>query len=205
MLVGIQGSGKGTQARRILDKFDYKLFDTGAELRRIAQGDTELGQKIKAIIESGNYVPSEYIRDTIAHFIETNKNSPVLFDGPIRSAEQDKVIRPILGKCVVICLDLSPEIAISRLLSRRIDPETGETFPEDFVWDINPKTGNTLIHRKDDTEEAIQNRIKWSLEESLPLINIWKKDNYEVFHIDANRHIDEVFEEISTLILSLKK
>ncbi len=133
MLVGIQGSGKGTQARRILDKFDYKLFDTGAELRRIAQGDTELGQKIKAIIESGNYVPSEYIRDTIAHFIETNKNSPVLFDGPIRSAEQDKVIRPILGKCVVICLDLSPEIAISRLLSRRIDPETGETFPEDFV------------------------------------------------------------------------
>lgn len=96
MLVGIQGSGKGTQARLILDKFGYKLFDTGAELRKISASETELGAKIREIIEAGNYVPSEYIRDTISHFIAENSDSPILFDGPIRSKEQDSVIRPIL-------------------------------------------------------------------------------------------------------------
>ena len=56
----------------------------------------------------------------------------MLFDGPIRSDEQDHVIRPILGKFVVIELELDKNIAIDRLLHRRIDPETGETFPESF-------------------------------------------------------------------------
>lgn len=200
MLVGIQGSGKGTQARKIVEKFGYKLFDTGAELRKIATTNTELGRKIKEIIESGNYVPSEYIRDTISHFIEENKDFPVLFDGPIRSKEQDEVIRPILGKCEIICLELSEEKAIERLLHRRIDPETGETFPESFEGNINPKTGNTLIVRSDDTLDAIKKRISWTITESLPLIETWKNDGYNVHYIDADEPIDPVFEKISEII-----
>ncbi len=80
VLMGIQGSGKGTQARKIAEKFGYQIFDTGAELRKIATTDTELGRKINEIIVSGNYVPSEYIRDTIEYFVNTHKNIPVLFD-----------------------------------------------------------------------------------------------------------------------------
>ena len=132
VLMGIQGSGKGTQARKIAEKFGYTIFDTGAELRKIATTDTDLGKKVNEIIVAGNYVPSEYIRDTIEYFVNNHQNIPVLFDGPIRSDEQDRVIRPILGKFVVIELELDKNIAIDRLLHRRIDPETGETFPESF-------------------------------------------------------------------------
>lgn len=200
MLVGIQGSGKGTQARKIVEKFGYKLFDTGAELRKIATTETELGKKIKEIVESGGYVPSDYIRDTIAHFVRENSWTPVIFDGPIRSKEQDEVIRPILGDFIILELKLDTEIAINRLLHRRIDPETGETFPENFEGNINPKTGNTLIVRKDDNKEAIEKRISWSISESLPLIETWKKDGFKAFSIESNKHIDEVFEEISNII-----
>lgn len=200
MLVGIQGSGKWTQSRKIIEKYGYKAFDTGAELRKIAKTDTDLGKKIKEIIESGSYVPSEFIRDVIGNFVEENHEFSVLFDGPIRSEEQDTVIRPILGKCEVFCLDLSEEKAIERLLHRRVDPETGETFPENFAGNINPKTGNTLIVRADDTLDVIKKRISWSLQESLPLIEKWKKEWYNVHHIDADNDIEVVFEKISQII-----
>lgn len=170
----------------------------------MAKNNTDLWKKIKEIIEGGNYVPAEYIRDVIAHFIEANGNNPILFDGPIRSQEQDKVIRPILGKCIVICLDLDPENATNRLLHRRIDPETWETFPENFEGKINPKTGNELIIRKDDNLEAIKKRISWSMGESLPLVDIWKKDWYEVHHINANDDIEKIFQKIEHIIISSK-
>lgn len=202
ILAGIQGSGKWTQSRKIIEKFGYKLFDTGAELRKISETDSPLWKSIKNIIESGKYVPSEYIRDTISNFIENNKNFSIIFDSPIRSQEQDKVIRPILGNCIVICLDLDREIAINRLLHRKIDPETGEIFGQDFVWDINPKTWNKLIIRKDDNIEAITNRIEWSINETLPLVEVWKENGYQVFHLDANRDIEDIFDDISNIISS---
>lgn len=127
----------------------------------------------------------------------------MLFDGPIRSKEQDEIIRPMLGKFIVIALDLEKKIAIERLLHRRVDPETGETFPEDFVGNINPKTGNTLVVRKDDNEEAIEKRISWSLAESLPIVENWKKSGIIVHHIDANRPIETVFKDINNIITSL--
>lgn len=94
--MGIQGSGKGTQARKIAEKFDYTLFDTGAELRNIAKEKSELGQKIKSIIESGNFVSADDLAGVIEHFIAKNSDKKLLFDGPVRTREQDKVITPIL-------------------------------------------------------------------------------------------------------------
>lgn len=201
MLVGIQGSGKGTQARKLIDAFGYKLFDAGAELRKMAKNDTDLGRKIHHFISNGLQVPAEFLRETISTFMKKNTGNPILFDGPIRSKEQDEVIRPILGKCLIIDLVLDPNLAIERILRRRIDPETGETFPADFPLSTNPKTGNTLIKRDDDQEEIIKNRIKWSIEESLPLIEVWKKDGYDVHHIDANRDMETIFKEITNIII----
>lgn len=104
---------------------------------------------------------------------------------------------------MIIELKLNPTLATERLLERRVDPETGETFPPDFQGNRNPKTGNTLVTRKDDNEEAIKKRIQWSLNESLPLIDTWEKAGFKTFRVDANQHIDEVFDDISAIILSL--
>lgn len=101
----------------------------------------------------------------------------------------------------MIELELEKDLAIERLLHRRIDPETGETFPENFQGNVNPKTGNTLTTREDDNREAIEKRISWSLSESLPIIEKWKNDNHIVHKINANQPIEKVFEEISNFIL----
>ncbi len=94
--MGIQGSGKGAQAHKIIENFDYILFDTGAELRKIAKNNTPLGNKIRAIQEAGNFVPASDLREVIIHFIEKNSDQNILFDGPIRTNEQDSIIREVL-------------------------------------------------------------------------------------------------------------
>lgn len=91
---------------------------------------------------------------------------------------------------------------MNRILHRRVDPETGETFPENFIGNTNPKTGNPLVVRVDDNEEAVSKRIQWSINESLPLIDIWEKDGYTVHRIDANRDIEIVFADIYQIINS---
>lgn len=205
MLVGIQGSGKGTQAKKLVQVLGYRLFDTGAELRKIAATDTELGRKIDAIISRGERVPPEYLRDTIIEFIQRNTGFPLIFDGPIRSNEQDKIIRPILGEYCTIQLELDAETAIARLLHRRVDEHTGEVFPGDFPNDINPHTGNRLITRKDDNEAAIARRIRWSLDEYIPLIARWEAEWHTIHKIDARGNIDEIFNTLCLLISSLSQ
>lgn len=85
---------------------------------------------------------------------------------------------------------------MKRLCGRRIDPITQETFPASFTGETNPKTGNKLVVRADDTEEAIRKRIAWSISDALPLVEVWKKNGHQVFDIDAGRSEEEIFADV---------
>jgi len=100
----------------------------------------------------------------------------------------------------VIYLELDEETAVHRLCVRRIDPVTQETFPASFVGDVNPKTGNTLVVRADDTEEAIRKRIAWSIADTLPLIQVWESHGHRVYKIDASQSEEEVFSQIQGIV-----
>ncbi len=132
----------------------------------------------------------------IGEFLKNNRGKKLLFDTPIRHTEQDENLRDIFDTFTVLHLVLDEETAIKRLLQRRIDSETGEVFGADFKGDTNPKTGNPLIRRKDDTPEAIKNRIELSKKETLPLIKKWGKEGYKTYHINTANSIDNVFKEI---------
>lgn len=81
MLIGIQGSGKGTQARKILEKYDdYVLFEMGTELRKFAKLDTEDGRRVKEAVEAGLKAPTEYIVKLTEKFIAENADKKVLID-----------------------------------------------------------------------------------------------------------------------------
>jgi adenylate kinase len=73
ILVGIQGSGKGTQARILAEKFGYQIFETGGELRVMAKEESELGKKVKEITERGDLVPNEIVMEIVENFL--NKTS----------------------------------------------------------------------------------------------------------------------------------
>ncbi len=201
MLVGIQGSGKGTQARKILEKYqDYTLFEMGAELRRFAQNGTPDGEHVRSFLEQWLKAPTEYIVKLTRKFLSDNPWKKVLIDGAIRSKEQNDALEAEWWDFSVLYLDLDEETAVQRLCGRRIDPITQETFPMSFTGDVNPKTGNTLVVRADDTEEAIRKRIAWSIADTLPLLSVWESHGHNVYRIDANQSEEEIFSKIESFI-----
>jgi adenylate kinase family enzyme len=77
---------------------------------------------------------------------------------------------------------------------------TQETFPASFEWDTNPKTGNKLVTRADDTEDAIRKRIAWSISDTLPLLEVWREQGHNVYTIDAEQSEGEIFAEVEKVI-----
>ncbi len=201
MLTGIQGSGKWTQARKVLEKYpDYVLFEMGSELRKFAKNGTRDGDTVNSILIAGNKVWPEYIIELSKNFIENNKDKSILIDGAIRDKFQNDAMEKVWWDFDVIYFELAEDTAVERLCGRRIDPVTQETFPAAFTGDTNPKTGNTLVVRSDDTEEAIRKRIAWSISDTLPLLDIWRDTRHAIYTIDANQSEDEIFEYVEKVI-----
>ncbi len=201
MLTGIQGSGKWTQARKVLEKYpDYVIFEMGSELRKFAKNGTRDGDTVNSILIAGNKVWPEYIIELSKNFIEKNKDKSILIDGAIRDKFQNDAMEKVWWDFDVIYFELAEDRAVERLCGRRIDPVTQETFPASFTGDTNPKTGNTLVVRSDDTEEAIRKRIAWSISDTLPLLDIWRDTGHAIYTIDANQSEDEIFEYVEKVV-----
>ncbi len=201
MLVGIQGSGKWTQARKILEKYpDYILFEMGTELKKFAQNGTPEGNETKTLIEAGHKAPTIAVVKMAENFFKINSNKKVLLDGVIRSKDQNDSLESVFGNFDVLYLDLDVETAVTRLSGRRIDPVTSETFPASYTGEMNPKTGNKLITRVDDTPDAIRKRIAWSIADTIPLIEVWRDHGHRIFDINANQSEEMIFAEVEKMI-----
>ncbi|PIE85228.1 hypothetical protein CSA08_03140 [Candidatus Gracilibacteria bacterium] len=199
VFTGIQGCGKGTQAKILIEKHGFKLIEMGAQFRKLAKQDSSLGKNIKEIIESGNLVPPEITDKVIKKIIKENKGKKVIYDGFIRNKGNKKSFEEVCENYKVIFFQLSEEKAKERLLGRMYDPESGETFMAGT--EVNPKTGTKLVKRKDDNEKSILTRINLFINTTLPVVEIQKKEG-KVIEINADQSIQNVAKDI---INELKK
>lgn len=201
ILVGIQGSGKWTQARKILEKRNkYHFFEMGQKLRDFANMDEELSPIVKKHLEEGTLVPMNVIEAMLIHYKNSHTEGNILFDGIPRSLAQLELFEKVFPDYFVIFLDLEKEVAIERLANRRIDPTNGMSFPADFEGDFSPFTGVKLVTRDDDNEEAVLRRIRGFYHNTLPLIAEWAARWKRVYRIDASKSIDEVADMIEVVI-----
>src|SRR3989338_7866396 len=123
VLFGIQGSGKGTQARKLAEEFGYILFETGGALRAIAATDSDLGRQVKEIIDSGHHVSPEIVMDVVNAAVKRcPKDKPIIFDGIPRNMDQMEPFNQVLAgggrefRCIEIHVD--EEAAVQRILKR---------------------------------------------------------------------------------------
>ncbi len=201
ILVGIQGSGKGTQARKIMEKNpEFQFFEMGQKLRDFANMDEELSPVVRKHLEEGTLVPMEVIEAMLMHYKKHHHDGTIVFDGIPRSLQQLELFEKVFSEYFVIFLDLEKDIAIERLANRRIDPTNGMSFPADFQGDFSPFTGVKLITRDDDNEEAVQKRITGFYHNTLPLLAEWAARGKRVYRIDASKSIDEVADMIDVII-----
>lgn len=184
LLFGIQGSGKGTQAKRLAAEFGYDIFEAGGELRKIAASGSELGNMVKSYIDAGNLVPHEIIMKVVKEAIAARpKTQKILFDGIPRDTNQMKDFDAIMqdaGRdfhCIHILL--SPEEGIQRVLGRA-----------------------KVEGRKDDADTAvIQKRMNTFIEKTMPVIEKYKGEG-KIIEIDGQKSVEDVYEEMKKAAMS---
>ncbi|MFD5213197.1 adenylate kinase [Microbacterium sp. NPDC058345] len=182
LIVGPQGSGKGTQGVRVAETFGIPVVSTGDIFRANIKQGTDLGKKVTAILDAGDLVPdeltSEIVRDRLA---QDDASNGFLLDGYPRNTAQVAQLDAFLeerGESLdaVILLDVPREESLERLRLRAI--EQG---------------------RSDDTDEAIAHRLDIYEHETSPIIEIYQERGI-VDRIDGVGSLDEITERISTAL-----
>lgn len=205
VLLGMQGAGKGTQSRLLVEKYNLPLFETGAELRKLANAKSELGKKVKSIIEAGHLVPNEVVMEIIENFLKTvPRGQTIIFDGIPRSIDQanmfDALMKSHDRNYICSIITLSEESALKRLTSRKmcIMPD-GKKEPARFdeasgKWLLanGKECPGKLETRKDDTPEAIKTRIETFKRETVPILEKYGTEGIRVIEIDGEPSVKEV-------------
>jgi len=204
LLFGAPGSGKGTQAERLRDRFSLQHVSTGDLLRDAVARGSELGKKVEGIMAAGELVSDEIVLELIKEAVESvktdeNKKGWIL-DGYPRTMAQAKELNGLLTKvgdaidCVVV-LEVKRDAVISRLSSRRSCPECKAVYnvinKKPAVEDKCDKCGGDLVHRKDDQPETIANRLDVFQDQTAPILNYYE-DKVALHKIDGNMPVDDV-------------
>lgn len=190
----MQGAGKGTVGKRVAEDFGLEIFETGAALRELATQDSELGKKVKEIIESGKLVSNEVVMEIVENFInKLPAGKSVLFDGIPRKIEQANSLNALLEKngrdYKALLINISKETALRRLTTRKICSSCKEVYPASYKENACAKCGAPLTTRADDNLEAIKVRLEAFDKETVPAIEVYKD---KLIEIDGEGTIEEV-------------
>lgn len=196
IFVGIQGSGKGTQASVIAKELGLAHISTG-DLFRGAKG--ELGQKLKEIMDAGQLVPNELTLQILKErMIQDDCENGIILDGFPRNLEQAQDLEKEIKIDKVIEIKISDDESMKRL-SGRISCENCKanynilTTPKPAQEGICDKCGGKLIQRADDTPIAIQKRIDAYHEQTEPILEFYKE---KLIEINGEQKIENVKKDI---------
>ncbi len=203
VILGPQGSGKGTQAKLLAEKFDLDHFDTGKALRQVALLDTPLGHEVHEIIMvKKELVPSRLLREVLhMRLNDLGREHGIIFDGVPRNVEQAGYFEEALkefGREIdrVIFVDISKEESLRRIGKRFSCEKCKEAvILKEGEIEVCVKCGGKLVQRADDTKEGIEKRLSIFREETMPVIEYFEKKNL-VSRIDGAQSVEEVFADI---------
>jgi adenylate kinase len=189
----IQGCWKWTHWRILVEKYGFTLLEMWQELRKIASSWSEVGNKLKEILESGALVNPQIVWEVMKEILKNQTNDKLILDWFVRNEWNKKTIEEIIPDYKVVFFELSKEKALNRLLWRVYDTETWETFPSWTV--VNPKNWNILIKRSDDNEAWILKRIDEFVTKTLPIVKIQEQE-WRVIKINSDQSIEDVSKEV---------
>lgn len=176
ILVGGPGSGKGTQAQFICEEYRIPQISTGDMLRAAVKAGSELGQKVKSIMESGGLVSDDIILELIKNRIQdADCQHGFLLDGfPRTLAQADGLADMGIKLDYVVEIDVDDEEIIKRLSGRRVHPGSGRVYHVDFnppkSQGFDDVTGEPIIQRDDDKVDVIKQRLDVYHQQTEPLI-----------------------------------
>ena len=200
ILFGMQGSGKGTQGKFLAEKYNLKTFEMGGELRRMIESGSDLGQKIKAIVEVGDLVNDDTIVEVVGDFLKNvDSGQSILFDGIPRTLHQSEKLLNLLSEynrsAFAVLIKISEQEAINRLTQRRICEKCKGVYPPSYQSDECHHCGGKLVIRHDDNIESIQKRLVNYQKETVPVIKMFYEQDH-LIEVDGERSVEKVTSEM---------
>nr|MBU1178321.1 nucleoside monophosphate kinase [Patescibacteria group bacterium] len=212
IFMGPSGSGKGTQAVLLSEKFGFEFIEMGGIIRAEAKKETELGKKVHQVV----MVEGKLLDDQLTYQLLENKilsvpnEKNLIVDGYPRTVQQVHDFTKLLAKAkrqhlTVFNVALSDEAVLERLSKRLVCDNCKTVFIASKTIKKDGKCvkcGGQIIRRSDDTPAKIKARLKWAHEQVEPAIAEYQKQGVLV-NIDGNRDIEEIHQELVTRVEKL--
>lgn len=205
-MLGNIGTGKGTQAKLIMQNYNIPYISTGDIFRENIKNNTELGMKVKSILNEGKLVDDDLVNEVV--FDKIKNLDSFIIDGYPRTINQAMNFENFISTQnkklnLVFSIIVSEENIIKRLTGRRICPKCGKIYnvyfdkpKNDEICDLD---GEKLVLRDDDKFETVKKRIEEYKKNTEPLIEFYKNKNL-LYEIDGERKIYDVFIDIKRII-----
>ncbi len=209
MLLGCPGAGKGTQALRLMKKFNIPQISTGDMLRAAVVSGSSLGASAKKVMDAGLLVSDDIILALVSERLaKEDCQQGFLLDGFPRTLPQAEALKHAHIKIDhVIEIAVDDEEIVRRISGRRVHPASGRIYHVRFnppqVEGLDDETGEPLILRDDDREEIIRNRLKVYHEQTEPLIQYYESwsltgepDSPSFYRVFGEGSVDDIFQRI---------
>ena len=209
IMLGAPGAGKGTQAKKIADKYQIPHISTGDIFRANIKEGTELGKKAKSYMDQGQLVPDELTLELIMDRFQNPdcKNGYVL-DGFPRTIPQAEALTEALAKKgetidYAINVEVPEENIINRMGGRRAGLACGSTYHIVYaptrVEGICDRCGEKLVLRDDDKPETVKNRLNVYHNQTQPLIEYYTRQG-KLAEVDGTQSMEDVFNAIVKIL-----
>ena len=178
IFLGPPGAGKGTHAQRLMNELEIPQISTGDMLRQAIKAETPMGLSAKAYIEKGELVPDDVVIGIVKDRLQQDDcQRGYILDGFPRTVAQAEALSTFAKIDVALNLSLPDEMIIARLSGRRVCLKCGGTY---HISTLNGREdceacGETLVQRKDDSPETVQNRLSVYAAQTAPLIDFYEK------------------------------
>ena len=209
IMLGAPGAGKGTQAKKIAEKYQIPHISTGDIFRANIKNGTELGKKAKTYMDQGLLVPDELVCDLVVDRVKQEDcKIGYILDGFPRTIPQAESLDEALGQMgesldYAINVDVPDEHIVNRMSGRRACVGCGATYhmvyaptKKEGVCDV---CGAELILRDDDKPETVQKRLSVYHEQTQPLIDYYKGKGI-LKDVDGTKDMDVVFQAITDIL-----
>lgn len=206
LLMGAPGAGKGTQGDLLVSRKGFVKLSTGDMLREHVAGKTELGLQIEAVMASGSLVSDDLLIDLVKVELEkvAGKAKGVLLDGFPRTVAQAKALENLLESLpcklgAVLFLNVADHVVVQRICGRRVCSGCQKNYHVDFlppsVAGRCDGCSSELLHRADDHERQIRNRLEAFKKQTAPVLDFYRPvDGFMELSADADT--EHVYQEI---------
>lgn len=204
ILLGAPGSGKGTQAARLVEELGYGHLSTGDLLRKEIKSGSDLGKKVTSIMEAGKLVDDQTVLELLNANCDLSNNS-YIFDGFPRNGDQARALDEVVlkdAKNRAVYFEIDLDLLAARLTNRRTCSGCGEIY--NLITKAPKNEGSCdlcnseLTQRKDDNEDTVKTRLQVFKDTIAPVLAHYEESG-RLSRLDASQAPEKVFSELKNI------